>query len=59
MSRVVSYHRVKNAFDLHTEEILIYVTELVTEKLDLHRCLNKIKGKFFPPDFDDCITLSK
>ena len=45
MSRIVSYHRVKNSSDLQTEEL--YVTSLVTESLDLHTCLNKMRGNFF------------
>jgi len=57
MSRIVSYHRVKNSSDLQTEEL--YVTSLVTESLDLHTCLNKMRGNFFFSDFDDGITLSK
>jgi hypothetical protein len=47
MSQIVSYHRVKSSFKFQSEEP--YVTSLVTEILDLHTCLNKMKGIFFPP----------
>ena len=58
MSRIVSYHRVKNSSDLQIEEI--YVTSLTTDILDLHTCLNKMRGGFFSSsDFDDGITFSK
>jgi len=58
MSPIMSYHRVKNSSELQTEEI--YVTSLVTEILDLHTCLNKMRGDFSSSsDFDDGITFSK